>query len=142
VRPGSIVIEVPETIAMTDPERTQKVMWLLHASGMRLALDDFGAGGASLARLQHLPVDMLKIDPSFVRALSDEESAGSMVMGLVQMAKALEVILVAEGVETVEQQRMLIRAGCALGQGYRFARPLPSDAISDLFRRRGLRVVD
>jgi EAL domain-containing protein (putative c-di-GMP-specific phosphodiesterase class I) len=139
VDPGSIIVEFPEAAAMTDPERTQKVLWLLRAGGMRLALEEFGAGGASLSRLQHLPVDLLKIDPQFVRALPDDDSASSMVMGMVQMARELDVTLVAEGIETDDQLRALIHAGCVLGQGYRFARPLSAEGVAERHRLRGLR---
>jgi len=137
ISPASLIVEVSEATAMTDPERTQKVFNSLRSAGLRVALDDFGTGGSSLARLQHLPVDILKIDQSFVRDLAAEESAASMIMAMVQTARALDISLVAEGVETEQQRRMLVRAGCTLGQGYLFSRPLPADRMLEALRNEG-----
>lgn len=140
VDPRSLIVEIPESAAMSDPERTQKVLWSLRAKGLRIALDDFGLGGASLSRLKHLPVDVLKIDDSFVRDLPDDEHAAGMATAIIEMAGALGSIAIAEGIETEDQRLFLIRAGCTLGQGYLFRRPVPADEISESFRRRGLHV--
>jgi diguanylate cyclase (GGDEF)-like protein len=137
ISPTSVVVEISEATAMTDPERTQKVFESLRETGIRVALDDFGTGGSSLARLQHLPVDMLKIDQSFVRDLGAEESAASMIMAMVQTARTLGISLVAEGIETEQQRRMLVRAGCTLGQGYLFGRPMPAERIIETLRGAG-----
>ena len=134
ISPASLIVEVSEATAMADPEKTQMVFESLRTEGLRVALDDFGTAGSSLARLQHLPVDMLKIDQSFIRELGAEESAASMIMAMVQTARALGISLVAEGVETEQQRRMLVRAGCTLGQGYLFSRPLPADRMMESIR--------
>lgn len=140
VDPGSVIVEIPESTAMTDPERTQKVLWSLREKGLRIALDDFGTGGSSLSRLKHMPVDILKIDDSFVRDLPDDEHAAGMATAIIETARSLGCLAIAEGVETEAQRLFLVKAGCTLGQGYLFRRPVPADEISESFRRRGLHV--
>ena len=142
VDPGSLIVEIPESAAMMDPEHTQRVLWSLRAKGLRIALDDFGTGGSSLSRLKHLPVDILKIDDSIVRDLPDDEHAAGMATSIIEMAGMLGSIAIAEGIETEEQRSFLMKAGCTLGQGYLFRRPAPADDISESFRRRGLHVSD
>src|SRR5262249_47475817 len=105
--PSRIVVEVTETAAMTDPDRTQRVLWELHGRGVRLAIDDFGTGYSSLSRLKHLPVDILKIDRSFVRDVPHEHEAASMVRAMVQLADSVGMGPLADGIETEEQWRAL-----------------------------------
>ncbi len=124
LEPGRVVVEVTESTAMTDPDRTQRILRDLSARGLRIAIDDFGTGYSSLARLKHMPVDMLKIDRSFVRDVADGRDAGAMVDAMIQLALRLEMTPVAEGVETEAQWRFLVEHGCPLGQGYLFARPM------------------
>jgi EAL domain-containing protein (putative c-di-GMP-specific phosphodiesterase class I) len=128
--PSRIVVEITETAAMTDPDRTQRVLWELHGRGVRLAIDDFGTGYSSLSRLKHLPVDILKIDRSFVRDVPHEHEAASMVRAMVQLADSVGMVPLAEGIETEEQWRFLIEQGCTLGQGFYFSRPVPAEEIA------------
>ena len=116
-----LVIEITETAAMTDWERTEKVLLDLRHSGFRLAIDDFGAGHSSLARLGALPADSLKIDRSFVMGLPGDETSAMMVTAIVQLAHNLGMQAYAEGIETTEQLRFVVEAGCDRGQGFLFS---------------------
>ncbi|HXJ62113.1 MAG TPA: EAL domain-containing protein [Actinomycetota bacterium] len=135
VDPGDVVIEVTESAAMTDPERTQRILTDLHDRGLRLAIDDFGTGHSSLARLKHLPIETLKIDRSFVRDLPDDRDAAAMVRAMIQLADGLGIRALGEGIETEDQWRFLQDAGCTLGQGFLFSRPVPAEEIPGLIRR-------
>ena len=139
--PSNIVIEITESTAMSDPERTQQVLWDLHTAGLRIALDDFGTGFSSLSRLKHLPVDILKIDRAFVHDVATDPEAGSMVRAIVQLAEGLGMTPLAEGIETEEEARFLREAGCRLGQGYHFSRPAPAHDILSQYRRAGFHLV-
>jgi diguanylate cyclase (GGDEF)-like protein/PAS domain S-box-containing protein len=127
-----LVIEITETAAMTEWDRTEKVLLDLRQSGFRLAIDDFGAGHSSLARLGSLPADSLKIDRSFVMGLPGDETAAMMVTAIVQLAHNLGMQAYAEGIETTEQLRFVVEAGCDRGQGFLFSRAVPGDAIASL----------
>ena len=98
--PVASSVEITESTAMADPDRTQKILSELHAWGFTLALDDFGTGYSSLARLKHMPVDMLKIDRAFVHDVHNDLSQASMVRAMIQLAQGLDMIPLAEGVET------------------------------------------
>ncbi len=132
VDPRSVVIEITESAATTNLERTQKVLWELHRGGVRIAMDDFGTGYSSLNRLKHLPVDVLKIDRAFIRDLPEKE-AGSMVRAIVQLAGSLQMQPLAEGIETEEQWEFIVQQGCNLGQGFLFSRAVPAEEITALF---------
>jgi diguanylate cyclase (GGDEF)-like protein len=129
VDPRRVVIEITESAAMADPERTQWLFHDLRERGFRIAIDDFGTGYSSLSRLRHLPVDILKIDRSFIRDLPGDHPARSMVAGIIRLAEGVGMIPFAEGVETQEQRAFLLDAGCGLAQGYLFARPMPPAEI-------------
>ena len=130
-----MVVEITESAAMTDLGRTQPILWEMHRQGLRLAIDDFGMGYSSLSRLKQLPVDILKIDRFFIRDLPDDRDARSMVEAIIRLAKSLDMEPLAEGIETEEQWRFLTEAGCTLGQGFHFAKPMPAEAITPLLAR-------
>jgi EAL domain-containing protein (putative c-di-GMP-specific phosphodiesterase class I) len=134
VDPASVVVEITESAAMTDLDRTQPILWELHRNGIKLAIDDFGTGYSSLARLRNLPVDLLKIDRFFVRDLPGDRDARSMVEAIIRMALGLDMQPLAEGIETEQQWRFLADNGCTLGQGYYFSRPVPA---AELITRLG-----
>jgi len=138
VDPGQVVVEITESSAMTDPERTQRILWDLHARGVRLAIDDFGTGYSSLSRLKHMPVHTLKIDRSFVMDLPDDQDAGNMVAAIIQLAHSLGMSPLAEGIETQAQWDFLVAKGCQLGQGFYFSRPIPAEDILERFKTIGL----
>jgi diguanylate cyclase (GGDEF)-like protein/PAS domain S-box-containing protein len=128
--PNRVVVEITETSAMRDPDRAQWVLWELHDAGLRLAIDDFGTGYSSLWRLRALPVDVLKIDRSFVSGVDGEPQSASIVRAFIQLAHALGKQTLAEGIETEGERRFLVDQGCLLGQGYLFSRPVPPEEIT------------
>ncbi|MCT7374371.1 putative bifunctional diguanylate cyclase/phosphodiesterase [Chelativorans salis] len=124
VAPERIQIEVTETVLIENRDLAVATFKKLRASGVRVAIDDFGTGYSSMSYLQNYPVDSLKIDRSFIQALSDNEEGRAIVGAMVEMARALKLNVVAEGVETVDQRDMLSAMGCGTMQGYLFSRPL------------------
>ena len=114
---------------MSDADAALGVLHALKALGVRLAIDDFGTGYSSLIYLKRFPVDELKIDRSFVDGLGRETEDTAIVTAIVQLAGAVGVQVVAEGVETDEQRDILLALGCRLGQGYLFAPPLPASGL-------------
>ena len=131
VDPQSVTVEITESAAMSDPDRVQRTLHELHARGVRLAIDDFGTGHSSLSRLKHLPVDILKIDRSFVQDVATDGDAATMVRAMVQLALSLGMTPVAEGIETQEQHAFLLDAGCRLGQGFLFSAPVPASEVRE-----------
>ena len=124
-RRGSIGIEVTESALMADPELAGRHLRRLHDQGIRIAIDDFGTGYSSLARLYHYPVDVLKIDRSFVRGLTGPSSSRPIVDAVVHLAHALGAVTIAEGVEEPEQLPVLRDLGCDRASGFLLGRPIP-----------------
>ncbi len=122
--PTRLCLELTETALLEATPSTTRELGKLRALGVRLALDDFGTGFASLSYLRNLPVDMVKIDRSFVAGLPDSAEDAAIVTAVLGLAGALGLRVVAEGVETREQLHFLQTAGCRLGQGYLFSRPV------------------
>jgi len=135
IEPGRLILEITETAAMTDTEGTIGRLHELKALGVRLALDDFGTGYSPLSYLRRFPVDLLKIDQFFVRHITTSLADRAIVKGVVDMAHALGLRAVAEGVETQEQYAVLSELGCDLGQGYLWMRP---ESLADLTARVAL----
>jgi diguanylate cyclase (GGDEF)-like protein/PAS domain S-box-containing protein len=133
INPRQVLVEITESTAMIDPDRTMRILEDLHSAGLRLAVDDFGTGYSSLSRLKQMPVDILKIDRSFVRDIPEDQHAMSMVKAIIQLARGLGMVPLAEGIETEEQWRFLARNGCALGQGFYFSKPVPANDISQRY---------
>ena len=125
----SLVLEITETTLMRDTERSIAALCALRSMGVRIAIDDFGTGYSSLSYLHQLPVDILKIDQTFVAAIETADSEGSLAPAIVSLAAALGLVVVAEGVETEVQADTLRTVGCQLAQGFFFARPMDPDAI-------------
>ena len=119
---------------MADPEHTVPLLERLAAAGLRFAIDDFGADFSSLARLRDLPVHELKIDRSFLRGVPGDGRAAAIVTAIIQLAQALELTAVAEGVEDAEQLAFLARQDCELAQGFHLARPLPAAQVTPLLQ--------
>jgi diguanylate cyclase (GGDEF)-like protein/PAS domain S-box-containing protein len=140
--PSRVTVEITESTAMTNPDRTLGILHELHARGLKLAIDDFGTGYSSLARLRYMPVDVLKIDRSFVRELDRDDQNASMVAAMVALASNLGMTSLAEGIETKAEWHALVERGCERGQGYYFSRPVPADEIVAIHRRAALRVVE
>jgi diguanylate cyclase (GGDEF)-like protein len=132
--PQHLELEITESVLMNDTDRVLAIADSLKALGVRLAIDDFGTGYSSLAYLQRLSVDKLKIDRSFVRSASVGKSSMAIVRAIVDMARALDLAVVAEGVETPAERDFLVGAQCAMGQGWLFARPMPADRFAAWLR--------
>ena len=123
--PSRLRLEVTETVLMRDVKTSAKVLASLRELGVSIGVDDFGTGYSSLAYLRRLPIDALKVDRSFVSRLAEERHDHEIVKAVLFLANALELTVVAEGIETETQRQALRRLGCTQGQGYLFARPAP-----------------
>lgn len=130
-----LVLEFTEGALMQEPAMVARQLRHIRSSGVRLAIDDFGQGHSSLARLQQFPIDSLKIDRSFVQRVEDR-TGWSLVLAVVELAHALEMLTVAEGVETTRQQSLLNELGADLAQGYLHYRPMGADAVTELLSAR------
>ena len=131
-----LTLELTESSIVQDPVRAQRVFEALKALDATVAMDDFGTGYSSLAYLQRLPIDVLKIDRSFVTGMMVDPDSVAIVRAVLSLAEALGMSTTAEGVETVELATTLATLGCASGQGYYFSRPLEADAALDYWRSR------
>ncbi len=140
IDPTCVCLELTETVLMEDPHLYLQPLRDLKALGLHLALDDFGTGHASLSYLKRFPFDILKIDRSFVRGLGRDAADRAIVRGVIDMAHALGLRVVAEGIEDREHLVELRALGCDLAQGYHFARPLPAEAITALLAPADLEV--
>ncbi len=127
-----IDIEITESLLVDEASPQVEKLRLLRAAGVRIAIDDFGTGYSSLSRLSLLPVDTLKIDRSFISGLPHDRAAARLVPTIINLARAFELLTVAEGVETPEQLAYLKEAGCDQSQGYLHARPMPAKDLEPL----------
>ena len=128
--PASLELEITESLAMSDAEATGVTLRALHELGVRVALDDFGTGYSSLAYLTQLPLDVIKIDRSFVAGLHDSAASLAIVRAVVGLAQGLGIAVTAEGIEREDQLAELIELGCDRGQGFLFSRPAPAAEAS------------
>lgn len=129
-----LILEVNEAVLMND-DRVAREIKCLRARGMKVALDDFGTGYASLTHLLQFPVDIIKIDKSFVDRIDNDAPGAVIVKALIEIAKQLDIKVVAEGIETIEQADRLNAMGCLLGQGYLYSRPVPASVATGLLTR-------
>lgn len=130
--PKYLEIEVTETMAMTDVEHTVSVLNKIHSLGVLISMDDFGTGYSSLASLKTIPFDVLKIDRSLVCDVNDNDTSRRITSAIVAMGKALKLVVLAEGVETDEQKRLLTDLGCDLAQGFYYSKPCPASEIESM----------
>src|SRR3954451_8412348 len=130
-------LEITESMLMTDPARAEATLDRLSRIGLTLSVDDFGTGYSSLANLKRLPVDVIKIDKSFVMEMAVDASDAAIVRSTVDLAHNLGLRVVAEGVESEDAWRHLEALGCDFAQGYYLSRPLPVEAVTRLIRERG-----
>jgi diguanylate cyclase (GGDEF)-like protein/PAS domain S-box-containing protein len=134
--PGRLMLEITESIAMRDAASAARILAELKGLGVRLAIDDFGTGYSSLSYLHRFPIDVLKIDRSFVARLGGERNDAAIVEAVIALARGLNMEVTAEGIETSEQLARLEALGCDRGQGYYFARPLPAAGAAELLRKQ------
>jgi diguanylate cyclase len=132
--PGCLEVELTEHTLVEDVDDNLRLLGELRAMGVRIAIDDFGTGLSSLAYLKRLPIDKLKIDRSFVAGLPDERGDRAIVAAALSMARALDLRVVAEGVETTAQRDALREMGCDLAQGWLYGRAVPADQFAALLR--------
>jgi len=129
LQPSRLKLEILETALMDDHETTLETLQALRSLGVKLAIDDFGAGYSSMRYLRDFPIDTLKIDRSFVAEVDKDPRAVAIIRSLVSLAHGLGIEVVAEGVETIPQLKLLLEAGCDRAQGFLFARPMPAEAL-------------
>jgi diguanylate cyclase (GGDEF)-like protein/PAS domain S-box-containing protein len=129
-------LELTESMVIQNTERAGRVLGEIKALGVRLAIDDFGVGYSSLTHLKRFPIDTLKVDRSFIRDLPSDNEDKAITEAIIAMGKSLSLTVVAEGVETQEQQDFLQEHACDEMQGFLFSKPIPSDAFAKLLRER------
>jgi two-component system CheB/CheR fusion protein len=134
--PHTIELELTESTAMQDTDRTIANCEALRAAGIRIAIDDFGCGFSNLSNLAHLPFDTLKIDRSLVECIGTDTKGESVVKAVISMGHSLGHEIVAEGVESLRQYSFLQQHNCDIIQGYLFARPMSAEAFAVWRRQR------
>ncbi len=130
--PADLCIEATESILMRDADATMTTLKQLRELGVKLSIDDFGTGYSSLSYLRRFPIDQLKIDRSFVNDLAVNSDDAAIIAAIASLARSLSLDVVAEGVETVEQARLLAKQGCHIMQGFYFSKPLPAEELTVL----------
>ena len=143
VSADALILEITETMIMSDPERSSRTLRALNAHGIKLSIDDYGTGQCSLAYLRDLPVQELKLDRSFVRDIVVKPRDAAIVRSTIELAHSLGLALVAEGVEDLASAELLRSMGCDVVQGFYFGRPQPgSDRLADTADADALRWLD
>ena len=140
LEPGALMLELTESVLLRRDERVVSDLIELKAIGVRLAIDDFGTGYSSLSYLRELPIDVLKIDKSFVDGIAVSDQRRALAEGIVQIARTLQLEVIAEGIESEVQRDLLVAMGCQFGQGYLLAMPMAARQAQTLVRI-GSRVV-
>jgi diguanylate cyclase (GGDEF)-like protein/PAS domain S-box-containing protein len=130
--PQLLELEITESMVMHNTGRAVQLLRAIKEMGVRLAIDDFGTGYSSLAQLKRFPIDTLKVDRSFIREIPNDAEDKGITQAIIAMARTLSLTVVAEGVETEEQEAFLRRHACDQMQGYFFAKPVPPDEFADL----------
>jgi diguanylate cyclase (GGDEF)-like protein len=136
VDPSRLEIEITESLMIDADGATQEQLKALRALGVRLSIDDFGTGYSSLSYLHKLPIDAIKLDKSFVQSVDSDHLAHRLVHAMIGVAEGLGLDVVAEGVETEEQRKVLVDAGCGLMQGFLFSKPHPAGELKDFLQPR------
>jgi len=131
-----IEMEITEGGLAKYPDNITEILHKLREAGFRLAIDDFGTDYSSLSRLKHFNVDLLKIDRSFVMNMTHDANDAAIAQAVVDLAKALGLLTLAEGVETIEQFDALKAMGCERCQGYYFGKPMLPESLVELFKQR------
>jgi EAL domain-containing protein (putative c-di-GMP-specific phosphodiesterase class I) len=141
--PEGLVLEITETMLMDDVDAVTRRLHELKDLGVRLAIDDFGTGYSSLAYLRRFPIDILKIDRAFVEAAASGTAGGAaLVRAIVDLGTTLQLATVAEGIERPGEADHMLRLGCTSGQGFLFARPMPSEQLTHLLAEAVRTTVD
>jgi diguanylate cyclase (GGDEF)-like protein len=132
--PDRLILEITESVLMSNSPAARDRLFELKALGVRLAIDDFGTGYSNLSYLQKFPIDILKIDRSFITNMSTSSSDAALASSIVGLATTLKLHTVAEGIEHSDQRHQLVSLGCAFGQGFLFAKPVGADVVDGLLQ--------
>ena len=132
--PRCLELEITEGSIMKDPDYAASILRKLKSVGIKIAIDDFGIGHSSLAYLKKLPIDYLKIDKSFIADITSDSDDASLVMSIITLSHNLRLKVIAEGVESEEQLRLLRLLKCDLWQGYLCSEPLPAESFENLLK--------
>jgi diguanylate cyclase len=127
--PHRLEVEITETFVMKNPHRSYAILEEIHALGITIALDDFGTGYSSLNQLNKYPIDLIKIDKSFIDEIPEKEDDTVVTKSIIALAKSLQIPVLAEGVETEAQREFLQSEGCDFAQGYLISRPLNESSL-------------
>jgi EAL domain-containing protein (putative c-di-GMP-specific phosphodiesterase class I) len=133
--PGKrLCIEITEHAVLQEPEQTARILRGFQTLGVEVAIDDFGTGYASFSELKHLPVNFLKLDQTFVAGIDSDPSDKAIVEAIIQLGRALDLGVIAEGIESFETIDKLLELGCHRGQGYLMSVPMSADDLSPVLR--------
>jgi EAL domain-containing protein (putative c-di-GMP-specific phosphodiesterase class I) len=134
VKAKQLKLEITERLLIQQPENAKDVLKMCKDAGMSIAIDDFGTGYSSMSYLYHFPIDTLKIDRSFVQNIKEDKRSMELVKSMVNLGQNMEMSVIAEGVESLKEARILKKMGCDMAQGYYFARPMPEDDVIELLQ--------
>jgi diguanylate cyclase (GGDEF)-like protein/PAS domain S-box-containing protein len=137
LKPRDLCLEITESLLVDDPDEAERMLRELADLGVRIAIDDFGTGYSSLAYIKRFPIDILKIDQSFLHGIEHDGDNRAIVEAIVGLAASLDLRVIAEGVETPEQLKAVRTLGCHYAQGFYIGRPIPPEAFEDLIRGSG-----
>jgi EAL domain-containing protein (putative c-di-GMP-specific phosphodiesterase class I) len=127
--PELLMLEVTESLLLRDDDRVWGDLHNLRAMGVKIAIDDFGTGYSALSYLRQVPLDVIKVDRLFIGTITSSPQQRVVFEGIVRLADTLGLAVVAEGIETATERELVTRAGCAFGQGFAFARPMPDAEV-------------
>jgi EAL domain-containing protein (putative c-di-GMP-specific phosphodiesterase class I) len=140
LQPGRLVVEITESLLLTESMSTLDTLHRLKALGINIAMDDFGTGYSSLSYLRKYPFDRIKIDRAFLNSTGRTDQNAAIIQTIVQLGAALGMTTVAEGVETERDLEILLAAGCLEGQGYLFSPPVPRELVFDILEKHERRM--
>ena len=135
IGPEGLELEITESMLMTDPDRTASILRSFKDMGLHLAMDDFGTGYSSLSYLKRFPIDTIKIDRAFIKDITENKDDAEICRAIINMGRALDRVIVAEGVETDAHLDILTEARCHYAQGFLISKPVPADDFLDFLRR-------
>jgi len=133
--PSRFTFEITESILMSDPNRVERMLCEMKDMGVKIAIDDFGTGYSSFSYLHRFPIDILKIDGSFIRTMEENPKSMEIVRALIGLSQSMQMEVVAEGCETIEQVQILKEMNCDFAQGYYYSRPVPVQEAMEFYHR-------
>jgi EAL domain-containing protein (putative c-di-GMP-specific phosphodiesterase class I) len=134
MRAVDVILEMTESTLMKDSAANLEILHQLRGLGVKLAIDDFGTGYSSLSYLRQFPVDILKIDKSFIDGIHGDANESAVARAVLKLSQTMHLTTIAEGIENQQQYDVLVRLGCPLGQGFLMSRPVPAEQITSMIR--------